>query len=553
VSGAFWPAGVPRAIGAMPATMADALRRATSDRPDHVAIAFYGFELRYAELLVRVERLAAFLQHRCGISHGDRVLLDMQNSPHFVIAFHAIIRAGGVVVPANPMYVTEELAFLCRDSGAAVALVGAELIDRVVPLVPSVLRRVIAAEYAEDIPQPRPFALPPVMSESILPAELPDGAVPWAAAMAETAVPLPDRAGPDDLCVMPYTSGTTGRPKACMHTHAAVVFTAVTQILWYRHGSDGVLSAFMPMFHVTGMQVSMNGAIAAGVTMVIMTRWDRELITPLFLHYGVTFWSAAPTMIVDVIDAPGFDPRAFDRLRLLTGGGAPMPAALAAELERRWGLRFVEGYGLTESMAPLTINPPDRPKPQCLGIPIHCTDIRIVSPETGAELGDGEVGEIVAAGPQIMRGYWKRPDADTDAFLLLEGTRFLRTGDLGYRDADGYLYAVDRLKRMINVSGFKVWPAETESVLFAHPAIRECCIISVPDPYRGETVKAFVVLRPGASVTADALIGWARDRLAAYKVPRLVEFVDVLPRSSTGKVDWRRLQDAERARAAPPP
>ena len=548
---AVWPLGVPRAVGAMPATMAEALRRAAATRPDHIAIAFYGMELRYAALLARVERLAAFLQHRCGVGHGDRVLLDMQNSPHFVVAFHAIIRAGGVVVPANPMYVTEELEFLCRDSGARVALVGAEVIGRVTPLTPSALDHVIAAEYAEEIPVPAAFALPSVMAESVLAARLPAGVIRWAAAMAETRAPLPDRTVADDLCAMPYTSGTTGRPKACMHTHEAVVFTAVAQILWYRHGTDAVLSAFMPMFHVTGMQVSMNSAIAAGVTMVIMTRWDRDLITPLFLHYGVTFWSAAPTMIVDVMGATGFEPRAFDRLRVLTGGGAAMPGSLAAELEQRWGLRFVEGYGLTESMAPLTINPTDRPKPQCLGIPIHDTDIRIVSPDTGTELGDGELGEIVAAGPQIMRGYWKRPDADAHAFLMLEGRRFLRTGDLGYRDPDGYFYLVDRLKRMINVSGFKVWPAETEAVLFGHPAIRECCIISVPDPYRGETVKAVIVLRPGASLTADALIAWARERMAAYKVPRLVAFVDALPRSGTNKVDWRLLQDAERGRMAP--
>ncbi len=475
----------------------------------------------------------------------------MQNSPHFVIAFHAIIRAGGVVVPANPMYVTEDLDVLCRDSGARVALVGADVLGRVAPLAPVVLHRIVAAEYAEEIPVPPPFALPPVMAESVLPATLPDGVTRWAEALAETSPPLPDRTGADDLCAMPYTSGTTGRPKACMSTHAAVVFTAVTQMLWYRHGPDAVLSAFMPMFHVTGMQVSMNGAIAAGVTMVIMTRWDRELIVPLFLHYGVTFWSAAPTMIVDVMGAPSFDPRAFGRLRVLTGGGAPMPASLAAELEQRWGLRFVEGYGLTESMAPLIINPPDRPKPQCLGIPVHDTDIRIVSPETGAELADGEVGEIVAAGPQIMRGYWNRPDADADAFLQTGGRTFLRTGDLGYRDAEGYVHLVDRLKRMINVSGFKVWPAETESVLFGHPAIRECCVISVPDAYRGETVKAVVALHPGAWLTAEALIAWARDRMAAYKVPRLVAFVDALPRSATNKVDWRRLQDAERAQGKP--
>jgi len=350
---------------------------------------------------------------------------------------------------------------------------------------------------------------------------------------------------PDDLCVMPYTSGTTGKPKACVHSHRSVLFTAVAQAEWYRYDDDTVVTGFMPMFHVAGMQVSLNGGIVSGCTVVVMARWDRDLISPLFMRYGVTVWSAAPTMVVDVLHAPNFDERAFGKLRILTGGGATMPAAVAKQLETRWGLKFVEGYGLSETIAATHLNPPDRPKPQCMGIVIQDTFSRIIDPETLEELPVGEVGEIIIAGPQIMRGYWNRPDADAEVFIHRDGLRFLRTGDLGRVDEEGYFFVVDRLKRMISVSGYKVWPAEVEATLYHHPAIQECCVIAAPDAYRGETVKAFVVLKPGETLDAEALIAWARTVMAAYKVPRLVEFVDSLPRSGSNKIDWRRLQQAE--------
>jgi len=541
----FWPAGVKLHVGALPHNLNEALRRSAARRPDHPALIFYGQELTFSALLARVERLAAFLQHRCGVERGDRVLLDMQNSPHFATAYHAITRAGGVVVPVNPMNLDAEIAYLCADSGARVAIVGAELLPRFHDVMPDPLESVIVASYADELPSDTPFRLPPVMAESVLPATLPPGAIPWAEALAETRAPLPDEVGPDDLCVMPYTSGTTGKPKACAHTHHGVLFTAVAQAEWYRYDDDTVVTGFMPMFHVAGMQVSLNGGIVAGCTIVVMARWDRDLISPLFMRYGVTIWSAAPTMVVDVLHAPNFDERAFDRLRILTGGGATMPAAVAKQLETRWGLKFVEGYGLSETIAATHLNPPERPKPQCMGIVIQDTVSRIIDPETLEELPVGEVGEIIIAGPQVMRGYWNRPDADAEVFLHRDELRFLRTGDLGRVDEEGYFFVVDRLKRMISVSGYKVWPAEVEATLYHHPGIQECCVIAAPDAYRGETVKAFVVLKPGATLDAEGLLAWARTAMAAYKVPRLVEFVDSLPRSGSNKIDWRRLQQAE--------
>lgn len=543
----FWPAGFSWTLDRPRRSVFENLRASAARRPDRTAIVFYGAEIRYADLLARVERLASFLQRRCSVKAGDRVLLDMQNSPQFIVAYYAILRADAVVVPINPMNLTDELRYFALDSGAAVALIGSELQERFAPLLNDPLAHVVVARYADAVPPDRPFRVPAVIEESDG-ATIEDGFVGWDAALAEAESPLPTHAGPEDLCVMPYTSGTTGKSKACMHTHDGVGFTAFAQALWYGYGApDTVLTAFMPLFHVAGMQVSMNGGIAAGVTMVVMTRWDRDLIPPLFETYDVTFWSAAPTMVVDVLASPDFSERTFKTLRVLTGGGSTMPAAVAEQLRARFGLRFCEGYGLSETISATHINPVGRPKPQCLGIPIFETTSRIVDPETLAELPTGEVGEIVVAGPQVMKGYWGRPDADKEAFFERDGFRFLRTGDLGYADDEGYFFIVDRLKRMVNVSGYKVWPAECEAILYHHPAVQECCVIAAPDAYRGEAVKAFVVKKAEAdpSFDGEALMAWARTAMAPYKAPRIVEFVDSLPRSGSNKIDWRRLQEAE--------
>jgi fatty-acyl-CoA synthase len=546
----FWPQGLSWTLERPRQSVFANLRDAATRTPERTALVFYGAELSYAELLARVERLAAFLQHRCEVKAGDRVLLDMQNSPQFIIAYYAILRADAVVVPVNPMNLTEEIFYFAQDSAASVALIGSELQERFAPLSGALLAHVVVARYADEVPAERAFRLPPVVADSEG-ATIADGFVAWEMALAEIEPPLPHRAGADDLCVMPYTSGTTGKPKACMHIHDGVNHTAFGQAVWYGYDQPGtVLSAFMPLFHVAGMQASMNGGIAAGVTMVVMARWDRDLVPLLFEKYGVTFWSAAPTMIVDVLASQNFADRACRSLRVLTGGGASMPAAVAEQLLSRFGLRFCEGYGLSETISATHINPVDRPKPQCLGIPFFETTSRIVDPETLTDLPAGEIGEIVIAGPQIMRGYWRRPEADKDVFFERDGLKFLRTGDLGYVDEEGYFFIVDRLKRMVSVSGFKVWPAECEAILYRHPAVQECCVIAAPDAYRGETVKAFVVKRPEADPAFDgeSLMAWARTVMAPYKAPRLVEFVDALPRSGSSKIDWRRLQEAEWAK-----
>jgi fatty-acyl-CoA synthase len=253
-----------------------------------------------------------------------------------------------------------------------------------------------------------------------------------------------------------------------------------------------------------------------------------------------------------LLGSPRFDSYDLSSLVHIGGGGAAMPQAVAQRLLDQFGLRYVEGYGLTETAAPSHSNPPDNPKQQCLGIPFMSTDARVVDPETLREMAVGEQGEIIIRGPEVFNGYWKRPEATEAAFVDFEGRKFFRSGDLGRMDEDGYFFITDRLKRMINASGFKVWPAEVEALMFRHPAIQEACIISARDSYRGETVKAVVVLRAAYKDKVDAaeILAWCRDNMAVYKAPRIVQFVDALPKSGSGKVMWRSLQEAENAAAA---
>src|SRR5690606_33311576 len=298
---------------------------------------------------------------------------------------------------------------------------------------------------------------------------------------------------------------------------------------------------------VTGMQGSMNGPMYTGSTIVLLARWDRDAAAQLIGRYRIRAWKTISTMMVDFLANPRIEEYDLSSLRQIGGGGAAMPEAVARRLYERYGLAYVEGYGLTETMAPTHLNPPQRAKRQCLGIPLPDTEARVIDPETLRVLPQGETGEIIVRGPQVFRGYWNDPQATAAAFLELEGKRWFRTGDLGRIDEDGYYFMVDRLKRMVNASGFKVWPAEVETLMYRHPAIQEVCIIGTRDPRRGETVKAVVVPRAEARgrITGEEIIDWARRHMAAYKAPRVVEFVESLPKSGSGKILWRVLQERE--------
>ena len=545
---AVWPDLVPKFLDLPATSLYSNLSVSALRYPQHPAIIYYGTTLTYAELEQQAEALAGYLQ-RAGVQAGDRVLLYMQNSPQFVIGFYAILRANAVVVPVNPMNRKAELEYLIADTEAEVALCGRELLDNISGLVGHTqLREVIVSAYGEYVREPTDLALPDAVT---LDSSLPDlpGLTPWQQAMEAAYQPGPLTAGPDDLCVIPYSSGTTGNPKGCTHTHHSAMATTVYCSVWGNSQHDVVQLVSVPMFHVTGMQVCMNASIYLGATQVIMTRWDRRTAARLIERHGITAWRNIPTMVVDLLSDPEIDKYDISSLQAIGGGGAAMPAAIAAKLEGQLGLRYSEGYGLSETLSATHMNPPLAPKPQCLGIPIIGVDSRVVDVDSLQEVGVGEVGEIVLQGEQLFQGYWRRPDATADAFIELDGKRFFRSGDLGHYDEEGYFFLVDRVKRMINASGYKVWPAEVEALLYGHPAVHEVCIISAPDERRGETVKAVVVLAAGHDgTTADDILDWCKNNMSAYKCPKLVEFVDSLPKSPAGKIMWRALQEQEWAK-----
>jgi len=542
----FWPRNLPRELSLPRTSLFYNLEVSAARFPDKPAVIFYDTPLTYADLKSQSERLAGFLQQRCAVARGDRILLFMQNSPQFVVAYYGCLRAGAIVVPVNPMNLTEELRHYVTDSGAAVALTGQELFPQVKPLLAQVLQHAIVAAYRDYVTRATDLTLPDAVS-----ADRQDmhetGVTLWCDALAAGLAPGPDRAGPDDLCVMPYTSGTTGRPKGCIHTHATVMSTVIIMSEWGGGHQDNVILGTLPLFHVTGMQGSMNVPIYLGATTVLMSRWDRDTAAQLIQRYRIDGWTNIATMAIDFLANPKLASYDLSSLSRIGGGGAAMPEAVAQRLKEMTGLDYIEGYGLSETMAPTHINPDERPKKQCLGIPICNTDSRVINPDTLQELGPGEVGEIVSSGPQIFKGYWKNPEATAACFIQLDGKPFFRTGDLGRYDEEGYFFIVDRLKRMINASGYKVWPAEVESMLYAHPDIQEACIIGTRDAHRGETVKAVVVLKAASrgKVSPEEIIGWCRSHMAAYKIPRVVELVDSLPKSATGKVQWRLLQERE--------
>ena len=365
--------------------------------------------------------------------------------------------------------------------------------------------------------------------------------------MSQGHAPADHTARPEDLAVLPYTSGTTGLPKGCMHPHASIMHQVTAAALLGGGSAENISLAVVPMFHATGMVGLMHGSIYAGAAMVIMPRWDRDLAGRLISRWRVTHWGNIPTMVIDLLASPHFASYDLSSLVYIGGGGAAMPQAVAQRLFEQFGLRYAEGYGLTETAAPSHFNPQDHTKQQCLGIPYMSTEARVVDPDTLQEMPVGEQGEIIMSGPQNFSGYWKRPDATAAAFVELDGKRFFRSGDLGRMDEDGYYFLTDRLKRMINAAGFKVWPAEVETLMFRHPAVQEACVISTRDSYRGESVKAVVVLRPAfrGQVSEQDIVAWCRDNMAVYKAPRVVQFVDALPKSGSGKVMWRTLQEAE--------
>ena len=547
----FWPSYAMHELHAPTTNLYYNVEVSARRYPDKPCIVFYDTPVSFAQFHDETRRIAGFLEQRCDVRKGDRVMLLMQNSPQFMIGYYGILRANAVVVPLNPMNLTRELSGFAKDAGSSTLLVSQELYSRVSPLLrEGEIRHIIVATYSDYLKHPTSLAVPDFVSAPR--TEITErGVAMWTEALAADLAPGALTAGPDDLCVMPYTSGTTGLPKGVMHSHRTVMHTTVASMAWFAVQPEVTLLAVAPMFHVTGMQGGMNGPIYIGCTVVVLPRWDRDIAARCVERYRITSWTGVPTMIQDFFLNPSIDKYDISSIRRLSGGGAAMPAAVAQRLQRG-GVTYVEGYGLTETIGATHINPAERPKEQCLGIPIYGVEARVVDPTTLQELAPGESGEIVILGPQLMLGYWNKPQDTAAAFVELDGKRFFRSGDLGKMDEDGYFFMVDRLKRMINASGFKVWPTEVENLLYQHPAVQEACVIAARDAHRGETVKAVIVLKQAfvGRAQAQEIIDWAHENIAAYKAPRLIEFVEALPKSGSGKIMWRELQERENAEAA---
>jgi fatty-acyl-CoA synthase len=545
---AYWPKRVPHSLTIPETTLSYNLEVSATRYPNKTAIVYYGREMTYRELASEVNRLAGYLE-RSGVKRGDRVLLLMQNCPQFIIGFYAILRANAVVVPLNSMLVTNELRYYAQDSQAELVLVGQDLYPQMTLLLrEGTVRRAVVAAYSDYRGDQPGVPVPEVVAAARETIAEP-GVTLWVDALAAGGEPGPLLVGPDVLAVLPYTSGTTGRPKGCMHSHRTVMANVAGGVTWSQASSESVVLAALPLFHVTGMQGSMNAPIYRGACVVLMTRWNRDTAAELIQRYRVTGWGNISTMMIDFLANPRIGEYDLSSLEGIGGGGAPLPAAVGERLLAMTGLQYVEGYGLSETMAQTHANPSDRAKMQCLGIPVFDLDARVVEPTTLEELGPNQDGEILVSGPQVFLGYWNKPDETAQAFVELDGKRFFRTGDLGHYDEEGYFFHTDRLKRMINAAGFKVWPAEVETLLYRHPAVQEACVIASPDERRGETVKALVVLREShRGTTPEEIIEWARGEMAAYKCPHRVEIVETLPKSASGKVLWRVLQEQERER-----
>ena len=554
----FWPARVPHSLSLPETTLWDNLDISARRFPNKDALIFLGTRLTYADLRKQAEKLAAYLQS-VGVQKGDRVVLNMQNCPQLVIAHFAILRANAVVVPVNPMNRAEELKHYITDPDARVAITTADLAHDLAKASNELpagegLKHMVVTHFTDAFnADVQGDDAPPaawhdwLFTQHVLPQLQGGEVLDWPHALANQFALGPLTVGIEDLAVLPYTSGTTGLPKGCMHPHRSIMHNAMASGYWGNGTHENIGLLVVPMFHITGMTSVMHSGIYLGATLVLMPRWERELAGRLISKWQVTHWTNIPTMVIDLLGSPNFDKFNLKSLVHIGGGGAAMPQAVAQRLLDLYGLSYSEGYGLTETAAPSHNNPPDNPKQQCLGIPFMSVDARVVDPETLEEVQPGQSGEIVMHGPQIFNGYWKRADATEAAFFEMDGKRFFRSGDLGRVDEDGYFFITDRLKRMINASGFKVWPAEVEALMFKHPAIQEACIISTRDAYRGETVKAVVVLRASHKdqLNEQDIIDWCRENMAIYKAPTHVQFADALPKSGSGKVMWRALQEAE--------
>ncbi|MBT2447119.1 AMP-binding protein [Streptomyces sp. ISL-43] len=524
-----------------PPSVLHAFRAAVARAPERTALAYFDGRVGYAEADALSDSLAGHLAEQ-GVGRGDRVAVMLQNTPHFVLAVLAAWKAGAVVVPLNPMYKSAEAAHILRDSGAAALVCDARA-------WPAYLREAVDGTGVRTVLTASDLDFQTRDDVRVLGPGRPEQAAGTAdlATVARHGRPAP----PDpcltaaDTALISYTSGTSGTPKGAMNLHGALTHNAVRQVIGHPLAEGAAYFALAPLFHITGMVCELAACFTNAGTLVLANRFDAGVVLDAFLEHRPAYTVGPATAFMALAAHPGVTPDHFASFQVVSSGGAPLPPALVERLRAAFGFYLRNGYGLTECTAPCASVPAHLEAPVdpasgtlSVGVPGADTLVRILD-ESGAEVPFGETGEIAVRGPQVVPGYWGLPADTAKAFPDGE----LRTGDVGFMDADGWLYVVDRKKDMICASGFKVWPREVEDVLYTHPAVREAAVVGIPDPYRGESVKAYVSLRPGAAADPGELSAYCAARIAAYKYPRQVEILPVLPKTTSGKILRRELRD----------
>lgn len=546
-----YPPQIPHTLTYEETSLQQLLKNTAEKYPNKIAIHFNGKELSYKELYESALKFAGYLQ-KIGIQKGDRVAIMLPNTPQSVISFYGVMMAGGIVVQTNPMYTERELAFQMKDSGAKAIVALDILFPRIKKIQGETeLEHVIITVIKDYLPFPKNLVYPFIQKKQYgysVKVEHKGNDHLFTEIMKHPALqePIMNINFEEDLAILQYTGGTTGFPKGVMLTHKNLIAnTKMCQAWLYkcREGEEIVLGA-LPFFHVYGMTTVMILSILQASKMVLIPKPDPEVLLKTIQSQRPTMFPGAPTMYIGMLNHPELSKYDLSSIDSCISGSAPLPVEVQEQFERLTGGKLVEGYGLTES-SPVThanlLWDGERVKGS-IGLPWPDTLAEIRSVETGEPLPVGEIGELVVKGPQVMKGYWNRPEETQE--VLKDG--WLHTGDMGYMDEEGYFYIVDRKKDMIIASGYNIYPREIEEVLYEHPAVKEVVVAGVPDPYRGETVKAYIVLKEGTTVTEDELNKFARKNLAAYKVPRKYEFRDELPKTTVGKILRRQLVEEEK-------
>lgn len=540
-----YPEDIPRTIEYDKKPLYQFLQKTAERVPDKKALNFMGKEMTFREILTEAKKLANYLQ-KLGLKKGDRVASMLPNTPQAVVTYYGTLMAGGIVVQVNPLYTERELAYQMKDSGAKFIV----CLDILLPRVSKVkeetdLEHIIVTRIADYLPFPKNLIYPFIQKREyniVVKVEETDDTHVWKNVIANSPAEYQEvEIDPEeDLALLQYTGGTTGLPKGVMLTHYNLVANVQMAKAWISKAERDkeVVLGVLPFFHVYGMTTVMNLSIMYGAKMILLPRFDAGQVLKTIQKHKPTLFPGAPTIYIGLLNHPDFEKYDLSSIKACISGSASLPLEVQEQFEKRTNGKIVEGYGLTESSPVTHANPIwGRRVNGSIGIPWPDTDAKIVKNGTLEEVPVGEIGEIAVKGPQVMKGYWNNPEATEE--VLKDG--WLLTGDMGKMDEDGYFYVVDRKKDVIIAGGFNIYPREIEEVLFEHPDIVEAAVIGVPDDYRGETVKAVIVPKPGAKLDEKQLDEYCRKHLAAFKVPRIYEFREELPKSVIGKVLKRQL------------